>query len=165
MTTAKLFSDLETYLGGLGFEPVSLKRGGGRGRAALRLRIDRTEGAPEGSAVTVEDCARVSRALQDFLEGREDVPLDFELEVSSAGVERPLVRSRDYLRFAGREVRVKGYAPLAGLARSLEGRLVGLETGGDGDELVMLEVEGDRVEVPLTDIASAHLVYRWEDDL
>jgi len=162
---AELFSDAETFLKGLGFELVSLTRGGGRGRAALRLRIDRSEAAPEGAAVTVEDCARVSRELMEFFEGRDDVPVDYELEVSSAGVERPLVRARDYARFAGREVRVKGYAPLAGRAKSLEGRLLGVEEDAEGMERVALVVSGERVEVPLGEIASAHLVYHWEEDL
>lgn len=161
----RLFSDVEKHLAGLGFELVSLTRGGGRGRPALRLRIDRAEDAPGEAAVTVEDCARVSRALQEFFEGRDDVPVDYELEVSSAGVERPLVRPRDYARFAGREVRLKGYAPLAERGKSLEGRLLGLEELDDGTERVALTVSGERVEVPLAAIASAHLVYHWEDDL
>ncbi len=162
--TQDLFSDIETFLEGMGFEPVSLQRGGGRGRAALRLRIDRLSGGAEGEGVTIDDCARVSRALGEWLEGRADVPADYELEVSSPGADRPLVRPRDYERFAGREARLRGYTPLAGRGRTLEGRLLGLAPSGD-EPAVALEVEGDRLEVPLSQLASANLVYHWEEDL
>ena len=101
--------------------------------------------------------------LRDWLEGRPDVPGECDLEVSSPGVERPLVRPRDYRRFAGREVRLKGYGPLAEGEKTLEGRLVGLS--GDDEDRVELERAEGTVEVPLAAIASAHLVYDWEADL
>lgn len=161
---SRLEKEIDEALGSLGFELVVLEKGGGRSRAHLRLRIDRAGGsAPEDRAVSVEDCARVSRYLNDWLEGRTDVPRDYRLEVSSPGLERPLVRARDYDRFAGREVRLRGYAPLAGGSRQLEGELLGLE--GDGDERVAIRVSGERLEVPLASIAKATLVYRPEEDL
>ncbi len=163
--TRDLFSDIETWLEGLGFELVTFHRRGGRGRTALRLRIDRLGTGPEGPGVTIDDCARVSRALRSWLEGRKDVPADYELEVSSPGAERPLVRPRDYERFAGREARLKGYAPLAGRSRSLRGRLLGVVPSVDATVRVAIEVAGERVEVPLEEIASANLVYNWEEDL
>jgi ribosome maturation factor RimP len=161
----ELFLDVERFVEGLGFELVSLQRAGGRGRPAIRLRIDRPEGDPDGRGVTVEDCARVSRALGEWLEGREDLPVDYELEVSSPGAERPLVRPRDYRRFAGRDARVKGYGPLAGRGKSLRGRLLGLVPDTGEAARVALEISGERVEVPLDEIASANLVYDWEEDL
>lgn len=163
--TRDLFSDIETWVEGLGFELVTFHRGGGRGRAALRLRIDRLGTEAEGPGVTIDDCVRVSRALREWLEGREDVPADYELEVSSPGAERPLVRARDYDRFAGREARLKGYAPLAGRSKSLQGRLLGVAPTVDAVVRVAIEVAGERVEVPLDEIASATLVYDWEEDL
>lgn len=152
---------IERLLEGLGFELVALERGGGRRRPLLRLRIDRPGGDPAGSAVTVEDCAAVSRSLNEALEGDPEAPADYILEVSSPGVERPLVRPRDYRWFAGREVALRGYGPLAGRDRRLTGILLGLSEGG----AVAVEVEGERLEVPLEAIAKAHLVYRWEDEL
>jgi ribosome maturation factor RimP len=62
-------------------------------------------------------------------------------------------------------VKLKGYAPLADRGKWLEGRLLGLEGGDEGSERVALAISGERVEVPLAEIASAHLVYHWEDDL
>lgn len=165
---ARLSHELDEFLAGMGFELVTLDRGGGRGNRLLSLKIDhRHAGEPGRSAVTVDDCTRVARALREFLEGREEVPRDFRLEVSSPGVERPLVRPRDYERFAGREVRLKGYGPLAEGRKQLEGKLLGY-TPADGDEegaIVALEVAEGRVEVPLSAIAKANLVYDWEEDL
>lgn len=157
--------DIDEFLDGLGFELVALERGGGHRKPLLRLRIDHRFGeAPvSDSGVSVEDCARVTRSLRVWLEERSDVPGDYVLEVSSPGVERPLVRPRDYRRFAGRQVRVKGYGPLVGSRKKLEGELLGLTEDEDGR--VELEVEGEHLSVPLSSIAKATLVYDWEQDL
>lgn len=159
----KLEAELDRQLGELGLELVTLERGGGRKRPVIRLRVDRRGGEPGRSSVTAEDCARTARHLREFLEGRSDVPGDYVLEVSSPGVERPLVRSRDYRRFEGERIRVRGYGPLAGRARQLEGRLLGL--GERDEEAAALEIEGERIEIPLSAIAKATLVHDWEDEL
>lgn len=163
MAAADLERAIEPLLEELGFELVVLERGGGRRRPLLRLRIDRPAGSAEGSGVTVDDCTRVSRAVGDLLEESPDAPADFILEVSSPGVERPLVRPRDFERFAGRDVLLRGYGPLHAGERRVTGRLLGL--GGPEREAVAVEVRGERVEVPFSAIAKANLVYRWEDDL
>ncbi len=160
MSTQTLERSVEALLEDLGYELVVLERGGGHGRPLLRLLIDRPEAEAQRSPITVDDCARVSTAVNAMLEESEDAPADYILEVSSPGVERPLVRPRDYDRFAGRPVRLRGYGPLAPGRRVLEGRLL-----GRSGETVSLEVEGERMEVRLESIARARLVHRWEDEL
>ncbi|MFQ5747300.1 MAG: ribosome maturation factor RimP [Gemmatimonadota bacterium] len=159
--SGSLEEELEALLERIGFELVTLERGGARRRPLLRLRVDRAGGSPDGrSRVTAEDCARVSREVQAHLAahgGAEPV-----LEVSSPGVERPLVKPRDYERFAGRRACLRGYAPLVGDRKMVEGDLVGL---ADEGSRVVLEADGERIEVPLADITRANLVYRWEEDL
>jgi ribosome maturation factor RimP len=150
--------DLEEFLSGVGFELVSMEQGGGRRRPLLRLRVDRLDGQPGHSMVTVDDCAEVSRALRPFLEERGSGEQDWTLEVSSPGVERPLTKARDYRRFAGEKIRLRGFSPLLGGSRQVVGRLVGLEEEAGG-EAVVLEVSGERMVVALTDIAKATLVY------
>jgi len=109
----------------------------------------------------VEDCARVSRALEHWLDGAPTMPERYVLEVSSPGVERPLRRPGDFERFRGKRVAVKGPAPLAGRATRLEGELLGL-AGGTGEERVRLRLPGgDEVEIPRSQITGAHLVFKW----
>ena len=150
--------DLEEFLSGIGFELVSMERGGGRRRPLLRLRVDRPDSRPGHSTVTVDDCAAVSRAVRQFLEERGSGEEDWVLEVSSPGVERPLTKARDFVRFTGEKVRLRGFNPLSGGSRQVTGRLVGLE-GETGGETVVLEVAGERVTVALSDIAKATLVF------
>ena len=152
-----LDSELESLLAAIGFELVSLERGGGRRRPILRLRVDRPDGKPGHSVVTVDDCAAVSRAVTRHLEERGKGEEDWVLEVSSPGIDRPLTKPRDYRRFAGERVRLRGYGPLPG------GSLVGLESGDAGDE-VIVEVEGERVIVPLSGISRATLVVDPADE-
>ena len=144
----------------MGFELVTMDRGGGRNRPLLRMRIDHAGDGPERPAVTVEDCAAVTRAVRELLEqeGQEEVG-DWVLEVSSPGVERPLVRPRDFARFAGERIRVRGYEALAGRAKQLDGTLLGLL--GDEEQAFALEIDGDRIEIPLDAVATARLVYEW----
>lgn len=167
MQQSDLEHELDRRVEGLGFELVDLERAGTPQRPILRVRIDRP-GAEPGAGVTLEDCARVSRALEAYLDNeRADVGPRYVLEVSSPGVERPLVRRRDWERFAGREVAVHGRAALAGRTRRLEGVLLGLrveEGAEEGERIVLRLPGGDEVEIPRAEITRAHLVFRWGGD-
>ena len=149
---------IEDSLEAQGLELVELERAGSRHRPILRLRVDRPESRP-GSGVTVDDCARASRAVEAMLESRGDVPERYTLEVSSPGVERPLVRERDYRRFQGEEVALKGATALAGRAKRLEGTLLGLSK--DGGAVRLRLPDGEELAVPRDEITRAHLVFRW----
>lgn len=153
---ATLKEVIESVVEGLGFELVTVERGGGKKRPLLRLRIDRPDSDPGRSSVTVDDCAAVSRAVHERL--GEAAPR-YIVEVSSPGVNRPLAKPSDYDRFAGQPVTVRGYAPLREGRRVLEGRLVGRTEDG---LRAILEVEGARTEIPLAAIAKANLVFQWE---
>lgn len=148
---------LEGRVAALGYELVQAEWAGSAKRPLLRLRIDRPEA---GSGVTLDDCSTVSRALEGWLDGLEAMPERYVLEVSSPGVDRPLVRDTDYDRFHGEWVAVKGRAPLAGRARRLEGELLGLDRES-GTVRLKLE-DGTEVAVPRAEISGAHLVFRWE---
>lgn len=151
---------VEARVESLGYEFVELERGGTRTRPVLRVRIDRPDSGP-GQGVSIEDCTRVSRSLEDVLDGRPDIGDRYVLEVSSPGLERPLVKRRDYERFAGREVSVRGTQPLVEGSRRLEGELLGLAEQ-DGVEVVRLRLaSGAEVAVPRDRIARAQLIFRW----
>lgn len=149
----------------LGFELVALERGGGRRRPLLRLRVDRKDGVPGRSSLTAEDCAIVSRAVEARFDETGEVGDSYILEVSSPGVERPLVRPGDFERCLGMEIRVRGFGPLVGGAKQMEGRLVRVEDDGTGDRRIVIGHEEGEVSLPLKELAKAQLVYRPEDDL
>ncbi len=156
---------IEEILESLGFELVALERGGGRRRPLLRIRVDRRDGEPGRSTLTVDDCAAVSRAVEARLDETGEAGESYILEVSSPGVERPLVRRRDYERFVGLEVRLRGYRPLVGDERQIEGVLKGVMDMGEARPQVVLDVDGAEVYVPMQDIAKANLTYSPEEDL
>jgi ribosome maturation factor RimP len=151
----------EEVLDRLGFELVELERAGHRSRPLLRLRIDRP-GSEPGRGVTVDDCAKVSRELEAVLDARADVGISYILEVSSPGVERPLRKRRDFERSLGREIAVRGFEPLAGGSRRIEGVLIGVEGAGGKESLRMRLADGAEVEVPISAVARAHLVFKWD---
>lgn len=152
---------IETRVGAQGFELVDVRWGGSTRRPVLRVRIDRPGSTP-GNGVTVDDCATVSRMLEPWLDEVEELPERYVLEVSSPGVDRPLVRETDFQRFRGQRIAVKGHDVLAGRARRLEGELLGLEEQ-EGNAAVRLRLpDGGEVSIPRKDIAGANLVFTWK---
>lgn len=155
--------ELEERLAKLGFELVEAVWAGTPSRPILRLRMDVPEERSGGEGVTVGDCARVSRALETWLDALPVMPERYVLEVSSPGLERPLRRTGDWTRFAGRRVAVMGGGPLAGRARRLEGDLLGLVRDESQRELVRLRLSGgEEVEIPREEILKAHVVFHWK---
>jgi ribosome maturation factor RimP len=129
----QLLDLIETTVVGLGYELVEFETSP-RARL-LRVFIDRLESAPK-SGISVEDCVAVSNQLSRvFLV--ENVDYD-RLEVSSPGLDRPLVKPADYRRFAGQEVQLKLRVPL-GNQRNFSGVLEGLREEG-GVEMVCLRM-------------------------
>ena len=105
----------------------------------------------------------MSRALEEYLDAAPDLAERYTLEVSSPGVERPLVRASDFARFAGREVAVKTVQKMANGSKRIGGELVGLEDV-NGDEHVRLRLEdGSTMDIPRANVARANLVFRWGD--
>lgn len=162
MSEQSLSEAIEERTEALGFEVVELERTGSKGKPVLRLRIDRPDSVA-GEGVTVDDCARVSRSLEEYLDGLDTLRSNYVLEVSSPGVERPLVRRRDFERFVGEEIAVKGYGPLAERGRRLEGELLGVEDGPEGEAVRLRLTDGEEVSIPRESIARAHLVFRWDE--
>ncbi|MDQ3950542.1 MAG: hypothetical protein M3282_09350 [Gemmatimonadota bacterium] len=137
-------------LDAVGLDLVQLRRGGTRTRPVVEVRIDRRDGA----AVTIDDCARASRALEARLDGSELVGERYVLQVSSPG-ERVVRTPSEWRRFAGRWANVTGLD-----GRRLEAKIVGLE-GGEGGEVAVLESPGGRLHrVPLASVKEARLAFR-----
>lgn len=142
-----------------GVELVAVHFGAEAGGPVLRVLIELpdAESLPKGVGVTLDDCTRVSREVSRVLDDHESlIPGTYRLEVSSPGVERPLVKPRDYERYAGREVKVGTRTPIAE-RKNFTGTLLGLR-----DDHVRLRVErGEELDIPIREIAKAHLVFRF----
>ncbi len=133
------------------FDLVEMRRGGTRSRPVLEVRIDRRD----GQTVTVDDCARASRALEARLDDGSLVADRYVLQVSSPG-ERPLRTPAEWRRFVGRWANV--------LAPEFGGRLEGeiLAFDEDGEAAVTLRPErGDAKRIPLAAVKEARLAFRF----
>lgn len=161
MADASLARMIEAQVDALGYELVELQQAGNARRPVLRLRIDREDSTP-AAGVTVEECGRVSRALEAFLEAQTDLAATYTLEVSSPGVERPLVRRRDWDRFAGREIAVTTAQPLPDGQKRLEGELLGVVRENEEERIRLRPATGEEITLPLADVERAHLVFRWK---
>ena len=147
METGKIEAIIAPSLEAMGHRIVRVAVTGGR-RATLQIMAERADGA----AMTVEDCADISRTVSALLDVADPIDTAYVLEVSSPGIDRPLVKREDFTRFAGHEARVELNAPLDGRKR-FRGRLEGI----DGND-VRLVVDGAPVAVPFPVIARAKLV-------
>jgi ribosome maturation factor RimP len=148
MRTA-LIELLERDVAALGYELVELEFHAHHAGGLLRLYIDRPG---EADGVTVEDCAAVSRRVSEQLDAADLIRTEYTLEVSSPGLDRPLRTRAHFERFTGSRVHVETSLPRAG-RRRWTGRLAAV--GNDG---IVLEVDGDRVEFGLGEIKTARLV-------
>ena len=133
-----------------GFDLVELRKGGSKNRPLFEIRIDRRD----GSNVTVDDCARVSRAIEAKLDESGLVPERYELQVSSPG-DRPVRTPAEWRRFVGRWVSV--LAPEHG--GRFEGKMLAVE-GEGGAEVATLEVDGKQRQLPLAAVKEARLAFR-----
>lgn len=147
----------------LGVELVDVRHQREPEGTVLRVLIELpgADQAPPGVGVSLDDCRRVSRALSDLLDADEAlIPGQYRLEVSSPGIERPLVKAVDYERYSGREAKLSIRTPQNG-RKNFSGVLAGLR-GAPAETLVLLRDEkGEELALPLAEIAKAHLVHRF----
>lgn len=118
------------------------------GQQGLQIMAERRDGV----TMQVGDCAEISRAVTAVLEVEDPVSGAYALEVSSPGIDRPLVRLADYERFAGFEARVETDRPING-RRRFKGRLLGIE-----GEAVKIQTAEGVAELPFRDIHRGKLV-------
>src|SRR5271156_908714 len=138
---------IEPSLEAMGYRLVRVAFLGAR-RATLQVMAERLDDAP----MTVEDCTEISRSVSALLDVADPIAGAYMLEVSSPGIDRPLVRPEDYDRFAGFEARIELNKPLDGRKR-FHGRLL-----GRAEEHARLGGERGEVRLPLAAIARAKLV-------
>lgn len=121
----------------------------------LRLLIEKKDATPEsGSGVDIALCAAVSRDISAALDVEDAIDRKYTLEVSSAGLERPLVGQRDFERFKGYPIAVTTTQAVEG-ARRFKGKL----NGSQGDTITMTLADGRTVSIPGQFIKKANLTY------
>jgi ribosome maturation factor RimP len=150
--TSRIAQVIEPSLEGMGYRLVRVVITSGR-RATLQIMAERLDDRP----MTVDDCAEISRSVSALLDVVDPIAGSYMLEISSPGIDRPLVRAEDYDRFSGFEARIELSQPLDGRKR-FRGRLLGMITG-----TVRLVTGTEEVRIPLDAILRAKLVLT--DDL
>jgi len=109
----------------------------------LRIFIDREQG------VTVENCQKVSRQIEDIIEIDDLIANPFVLEVSSPGLDRPLKREKDFLRFKNKAVQVKTFSPMEN-RKKFQGTIQDCK-----NQILFLDEEGVSIEISLDKISQA----------
>jgi ribosome maturation factor RimP len=108
--------------------------------------------------VTVDDCARASRAIEARFDAGDVFQGNYVLEVSSPGVERPLRTTADWQRFAGRRARLTS----AAVGGMVEGEIIGLEDDAGRAVAVVRDDKGATHRAPIDTIREARLVFHWK---
>ena len=139
---------IEPSLEAMGYALVRVQLTGGHHRPTVQIMAERSD----GGGMTVEDCTEVSRAVSALLDVADPLPSAYMLEVSSPGIDRPLVKAADYDRFAGHEAKLETRWPVGG-RRRFRGRLLGLSDG-----TVRVKTDEGEVALPLAEIDRAKLV-------
>jgi ribosome maturation factor RimP len=148
---ARVAAIVEPVLHQLGYRLVRVRVSGAEG-CTVQIMAER----PDGS-MSVDDCEDVSRALSPVLDVADPIERAYRLEISSPGIDRPLVRKSDFDRYAGHVVRIEMTMPVEGRKR-FKGALAG--TDGNAARLVRDDAEGEDATVllPIEDMGEAKLV-------
>ena len=133
-----------------GIEVVEVELKGSGRNHLLRIYIDKPEG------ITHADCELISRAVGAALDAEDPIPGSYELEVSSPGVERKLVRWTDWERFAGRKVKVVLREP-AGSLKHFEGAIA----HAAGQSIAVTLPDGREITFPFAQVDRANLKFEW----
>ncbi len=135
-------------LGGMGYELVRVAILG-RDKPTVQIMADRADGA----LITVADCEAISHAVGAVLDVDDPIQGEWTLEVSSAGIDRPLTRAKDWNRFAGHLARAEVNMPVDGRKR-----FAGIVLGADSSHGRLRLDDGHEIALPLADIRKARLV-------
>ena len=131
----------------MGFELVQVKMLEGRSGQTLQIMAERADGS-----MSLDDCALVSRQVSAVLDVENVIEAAYRLEVSSPGIDRPLVKLGDYAAYVGHTAKIETVLPIGGRKR-FSGVLKPLE-----GENIIITVDGKDFTLPFMDIQSAKLV-------
>lgn len=160
----------------LGYDFVALDfvKRGGHGLPLLRIYVDQLASADK-QGISHDDCIRVDNGLTDFFESAEFqkiLPGEFTLEVSSPGIDRPLRKDEDFVRFAGKRIKIKTFGPVEAelysdadfAAKNRKQKNFSGVLQGFADGKVIVALDGATVNIPKDSIVKANLDVA-DDDL
>ncbi|WP_042272851.1 ribosome maturation factor RimP [[Clostridium] dakarense] len=133
-----------------GFEIVDIEYVKEAGEYYLRVFLDKEGG------ISLNDCEAVSRELSEILDVKDPIKDNYFLEVSSPGLDRPLKKDKDFVRYQGRDVEIKLYKPLNG-SKQFEGELVGLTE----DKNIKVIIDENEVEFNKKEVALVRLAIKF----
>jgi len=142
----KLQSIVENAVESLGYELVGVEYLARDKAALLRVYIDKEEG------IALEDCEAVSHQLSGVLDVEDPISGNYQLEISSPGLDRPIFKASDFQRFSGQQVKIKLARPLEG-RKNFTGFLKGLQ-----ETDVVIEMDGQDIYLALASIDQARLI-------
>lgn len=142
---------VEPALADLGFRLVRVAVSGRNG-TTVQIMAERSDGT-----ITVEDCATISRQLSPLLDAHDPIQGAYTLEVSSPGIDRPLVRPSDFEAWAGHEAKIELKEPVSG-RRRFRGVLEGLQSGEVRIEVELEQMGRQVIGLPIALIGEARLV-------
>jgi ribosome maturation factor RimP len=151
---AKVHALVEPAVEAAGYELVEAQWKHEPGGWVIRLLIDN----PAGS-VGLGDCERVSREVSVLLDVHDVVPHAYSLEVSSPGLDRPLLKPSHFRRFLGKRAKVRLRGGVAG-RRNFTGTIVNAD-----ESRIFLEVDGKEQELPMSDLERGQLVFEMDHKL
>lgn len=146
MSVKRLTNMLQPLVEDLGYEFVGLEYTGQSKNAVLRIYIDHKQG------IDLDDCGRVSGEVAALLDVEDPISGQYNLEVSSPGLDRPLFTLEQCARFAGEQVQITVFAPVEG-RRKFKGRILSVT----GDTL-NIDQDGAEIALDFSNIAKARLV-------
>ncbi|MGH7126839.1 MAG: ribosome maturation factor RimP [Stellaceae bacterium] len=146
--TARIEALIAPSLEAMGYRLVRVAVTGGRRAQVLQVMAERLDDAP----MSVDDCTEVTHTVSALLDVEDPIEHAYVLEVSSPGIDRPLVRREDYERFSGHEAKLELVSPIDG-RRRFRGKLLGVEA-----DRVRVNLGAEVVELPLGRIQRAKLV-------
>lgn len=150
----RYFDKINPTIDGMGYNLVRVKQmAGQKTNTTLQIMIERGD----GSAVNVDDCTKISRALSALLDVEDPFEEAYDLEVSSTGVPRPLTRLSDFKAYVGREIKSEIYPPV-----NNRKRFRGILSQANKDTLIITDGE-DNFELAYSQLATATPVFN--DDL
>ncbi len=133
----------------LGFDLVCVKIVGEDGAQNVQLMAE----DPKTKRLGVDDCAKISRAVAVVLDVEDPISGKYRLEVSSPGIDRPLIRESDFEDYSGFEAKLETNMPIENGRKRFRGTLKGMK-----DSMVLIDTDQGEVEIPFGSLAKAKLV-------